>query len=192
MNDLQTGHFSKPTTETTDDKQRSHFHQKSSPKSSPLPQVTAHVPATKLLSTNKKQRHARAPKLRDLHPKDPTTIPHRYPIRNNRTVKSGQTLTFSDDTNLEDILPTDSDDDDDNIGSNVVDNFSPPTDPTAPSTELQQQFLRTRDTHIDDQPDSFVYLRDNGKLKILSGKNLRLLLKTEMEMLNWDLMANRW
>ena len=89
MNDLQTRHFSKPVTETTDDKQRSHFHQKSSTPSSPLPQVTAHVPVTKLLSTNKKQRHARAPKLRNLHPKDPTTIPHRYPIRNNRTVKSG-------------------------------------------------------------------------------------------------------
>ena len=163
MNDLQTGHFSKPVTETTDDNQRSHFHQKSSPTSSPMHKVTPHVHAPKLLSTNKKQRHVRAPKLRDLHPKDPTTVPHRYPIRNNRTVKSGQTLTFSDDTNLEDVLPTASDDDDDNIGSNVVDNFAPPTDPTAPSTELQQQFLRTRDTHIDDQPDSFVYLRDNGE-----------------------------
>jgi hypothetical protein len=47
---------------------------------------------------NKQQRHERMPKLRDLHPKDPTTAPSRYPKRNNRTVKVGQTITQSDDT----------------------------------------------------------------------------------------------
>jgi hypothetical protein len=39
----------------------------------------------------------------------------------------------------------------------------PPTNPTTPSAELQQQLLRTRDTHIADQLDSFFYLRDNGE-----------------------------
>jgi hypothetical protein len=33
---------------------------------------------------------------------------------------------------------------------------------THPPT-LQQQFLKNRDTNIDDQPDSFVYLQENGE-----------------------------
>jgi hypothetical protein len=39
--------------------------------------------------------------------------------------------------------------------------YIPPIDPTTPTAELQQQFLKNRDTHIDDQLDSFVYLREN-------------------------------
>jgi hypothetical protein len=72
------------------------------------------------------------------------------------TVKSGQTLTFYDDDTpcVANNLPTDDADND---------NIVPPTNPPAPSAELQQQFLRTRDTHIEDQPDSFVYLRDSGE-----------------------------
>jgi hypothetical protein len=131
-----------------EDEQGSHFQQMSSP----TPQATT----PKRCSTNKKQRHERVPKLCDLHPKDPTTVPHRYPKRSNCTVKSGQTLTFSDDATpaAADKLPTDDADND---------NIVPPTDPTTPSAELQQQFRRTRDTRIADQPDSFVYLRDNGE-----------------------------
>jgi hypothetical protein len=100
------------------------------------------------------------PKLRDLHPKDPTKVPHRYPKRGNRTVKSGQTLTTSDDdtNDVADSLPPEDAD-----NKNDVDIIDPPTDPTAPSVELQQQFLKTRDTHIAEQPSSFVYLRDNGE-----------------------------
>jgi hypothetical protein len=96
------------------------------------------------------------PKLHDLHPKDPTKVPHRYPKRGNRTVKSGQTLTMSDDdtNNVADRLPPENADNEDDI--DIID---PPTDPTAPSAELQQQFLKTRDTHIAEQPDSFIYLR---------------------------------
>jgi hypothetical protein len=74
------------------------------------------------------------PKLRDLHPKNPTKVPHRYPKRGNRTVKSGQTLTFSDDGthDIADYLPPDdADNDDDN------DIIVSPTDPTTPSAELQ-------------------------------------------------------
>jgi hypothetical protein len=124
--------------------------------SSPIPQTTA----SKRSLTNKKQRHERVPKLRDLHPKDPTKVPHRNPKRGNCTVKSGQTLTFSDDDTYDvanNLPPVDGDNEEDN---DIID---PPTDPTTPSAELQQQFLRTRDTHIADQPDSFVYLRDNGE-----------------------------
>jgi hypothetical protein len=82
------------------------------------------------------------------------------PKRGNCTVKSGQTLTTSDDdtNDVADSLPPEDADNEDDI--NIID---PPTDPTAPSAELQQQFLKTRDTHIADQPDSFVYLRDNGE-----------------------------
>jgi hypothetical protein len=96
------------------------------------------------------------PKLRDLHPKDPTTAPSWYPKRNNRTVKVGQTLTYSDDTTVDDA---------DNNNDNSVDDNNdisiPPTNPTTPTADLQQQFLKNRDTHIDDQPDSLVYLREN-------------------------------
>jgi hypothetical protein len=120
-----------------------------------MPQTTA----PKHSSTNKKQCHEFVPKLRDLHPKDPTKVPHCYPKRGNCTVKSGQTLTFSDDDTpgVADNLPTDDADNDDN------DIIVPPTNPTTPSEELQQHFLRTHDTHIADQPGSFVYLRDNGE-----------------------------
>jgi hypothetical protein len=109
---------------------------------------------------NKKQRHECVPKLRDLHLKDPTKVPHRYLKRGNRTVKSGQTLTTSnDDTNgvANSLPPEDSDNEDD------IDSIDPPTNPTADSAELQQQFLKTCDTHIAEQPDSLVYLRDNGE-----------------------------
>jgi hypothetical protein len=86
--------------------------------------------------------------------------------------------TSDDDTNdvADSLPPQDADNEDD------IDIIDPPTDPTAPSAGLQRQFRKTRDTHINEQPDSFVYLRDNGEHKILSGKNLKLLFKTEMAM----------
>ena len=37
-----------------------------------------------------------------------------------------------------------------------------------------------RDTHINDQRNSFVHLRENGENEILYGKNLSLLLETKM------------
>jgi hypothetical protein len=99
MNEVQDLYFHKPSTETMEDKQGSHFKQTSSPTPSTI--------APKLSSTNKIQRHERVPKLRDLYPKDPTKVPHRYPKRGNRTVKSGQTLTTSDDDthDVADSLP---------------------------------------------------------------------------------------
>jgi hypothetical protein len=99
-------------------------------------------------------------KLQDLHPKGPTKLPHCYPKRGNRTVKSGQTLTTSNDNtnDVADSLPPENADNEDDI--DIID---PPTNPTAPSVELQQQFLKTRDTYIVKEPDSFVYLRDNGE-----------------------------
>jgi hypothetical protein len=135
-----------------EDELGSHFKQTSSPTSS--------ATAPKRSSTNRKPRHERVPKLRDLHPKDPTKVPHCYPKRGNRTIKSGQTLTTSDDDthDVADSLPLEDADNEDDI-----DIINPPTDPTAPSAELQQQFLKTRDTRIAEQPDSFVYLRDNGE-----------------------------
>jgi hypothetical protein len=89
MNEAQDLYFRKPSTETMEDEQGSHFKQNSSP--------TPSTTAPKRSSTNKKQRHERVPKLQDLQPKDSTKIPHRYPKRGNRTIKSGQTLTSSDD-----------------------------------------------------------------------------------------------
>jgi hypothetical protein len=71
MNEVQELYFRKPSTETMEDEQSSHFQQTSSP----TPQATA----PKRSSTNKKQRHERVPKLCDLQPKDPTTVAHRYP-----------------------------------------------------------------------------------------------------------------
>jgi hypothetical protein len=107
MNDVRGLYFRKPSTETMEDEQGSHFKQTSSP--------TPSTTAPKRSSTNKKQRHERVPKLCDLHPKDPTTVPHRYPKRGNRTVKSGQTLTVSDDDTpgVADNMPTDDADNDD-------------------------------------------------------------------------------
>jgi hypothetical protein len=93
MNDVQELHFRKPPTDTPTDSQKLHFKQ-----TSPAPKVLLpqrHQP-------NKQQRHERMPKLRDLHRKDPTTAPSRYPKRNNRTVKVGQTITHSDDTTVDD------------------------------------------------------------------------------------------
>jgi hypothetical protein len=107
---------------------------------------------------NKQQRHERMPKLRDLNPKDPTTAPSRYSKRNNRTVTVGQTITQSDDTPVDNAA-----NDNDNNVTDANNTFIPPTDPTTPTAKLQQQFLKNRDTHIDDQPDSFVYLRENGE-----------------------------
>jgi hypothetical protein len=154
MKDVQGLYFRKPSTETMEDEQVSHFKQTSSP----TPQTTA----PKWSSTNKKQCHERVPKLQDLHPKDPTKVLHRYPKRGNCTVKSGQTLTSSSDETHDvanNLAPEDADNEDDN------ELIVPPTDPTAPSAEFQQQLLKTRDTHIANQPDSFVYLRDNGENK---------------------------
>jgi hypothetical protein len=85
MNDVQGLYYRKPSTETMEDEQGSHFKQNSTP--------TPSTTAPKRSSTNKKQRHECMPKLCDLHPKDPTKVPRRYPKRGNRTVKSGQTLT---------------------------------------------------------------------------------------------------
>jgi hypothetical protein len=84
MNNVQDLYFRKPLTVTMEDEQGSHFRQTSSP----TPQTTA--PQRSL--TKKKQRHECVPKLRDLHPKDPTKVPHRYPKQGNRTVKSGLML----------------------------------------------------------------------------------------------------
>jgi hypothetical protein len=77
--------------------------------------------------------------------KEPTKVPHRYPKQGNRTVKSGQTPTTSDvDSNdmADNLPPEDADNEDD------IDIIDQQTDPTAPSAELQQQFLKTCDTHI--------------------------------------------
>jgi hypothetical protein len=89
--------------------------------------------APKRSSTNKKQHHERVPKLRDLHLKDPTKGPHRYPKLGNRTVKSGQTLTTSDDDTHDvanNLPPEDAVNEDDN---DIIDIIEPPTDPIAPS-----------------------------------------------------------
>jgi hypothetical protein len=152
MNGVQGLYFRKPSTETMEDEQGSHFKQTSSP--------TPSTTATKRSLTNKKQRHKCVPKLRNLHPKDPTKVPHCYPKQSNRTVKSGQTLTTSDDdtNDVADSLPPEDADNEDDLDIN-----DPPTNPTSPSAALQQQFLWTCDTHIAEQPDSFVYLRDNGE-----------------------------
>jgi hypothetical protein len=77
MNDVQGLYFCKPSTETMEDEQSSHFKQNSSP--------TPSTTAPKRSSTSKKQRHGLMPKLRDLHPKNPTKVPHRYPKQGNRT-----------------------------------------------------------------------------------------------------------
>jgi hypothetical protein len=125
MNDVQGLYFRKPSTETMEDEQGSHFKQTSSP--------TPSTTAPKRSSNNKKHHHEPVPKLRDLHPKDPTKVPHHYPKRGNCTVKSGQTLTTSDDdTNdvTDSLPPEDADNEDD------IDTIDPPTDPTAPSAEL--------------------------------------------------------
>jgi hypothetical protein len=124
MKDIQDLYFRKPSTETMEDEQGSHFKQTSSP----TPQTM--VPKRSL--TNKKQRHERVLKLRDLHPKDPTKVPHHYPKRGNRTVKSGQTLTFSDEDthDVADNLPPDDADNDDDY-----DIIVPPNDPTTPSQQ---------------------------------------------------------
>jgi hypothetical protein len=146
MNNVQGKHFRKPSTNTTTDSQNLHFKQTSSAPKAQLPK--RHQP-------NKQQRHECMLKLSDLHPKDPTTAPSQYPKRNNHTVKVGQTLTYSDDTPV-----------DENHDNNVSDNNNisiPPNNPTTPTADLQQQFLRSRDTHITNQPDSFVYLRENGE-----------------------------
>jgi hypothetical protein len=146
MNDIQGSHFRQPSTDNMSEAQDIHFRKTST-------EPNMQTPQCKLPNTQ--QRHERPQKLRDLHPKDPTTVPHRYPKRSNRTVKSGQTLTYSDDT------PVPDDDDNTAIDNNNI--SIPPTDPTTPTADLQQQFLRSHDTHITDQPDSFVYLRDNGE-----------------------------
>jgi hypothetical protein len=95
-----------------------HFKQTSSTPKTQLPK--RHQP-------NKQQRHERMPKLRDLHPKDPTTAPSRYPKRNNRTVEVGQTITHSDD-----IPVQDADNENDNNINDNNNTFIPPTDPTTP------------------------------------------------------------
>jgi hypothetical protein len=69
MNDVQGLYFRKPSTETREDDQGSHFKQNSSP----TPSTTA--PKHSSTKTYKKQRHERVPKLHDLNPKDPTKVP---------------------------------------------------------------------------------------------------------------------
>jgi hypothetical protein len=178
LNGVQDSYFQKPSTGMMNDDQGSHFQQLPSPtvQSTLAPQATV-SPQLKTasptrISTNKKQRHEHVPKLKDLYPNDPSKGTHRYPKRSTRTVKSGQTLTYSDDTNdnAVDNLPPDPDDDahddgapDDNTNEEQGSHFPQPTGPTAPTVAHQQQFLKNRDVHIDDQPNSFVYLRENGE-----------------------------
>jgi hypothetical protein len=173
MNDVQGLYFRKPSTETMEYEQGSHFKQNSSPTSS--------TTAPKRSSPNKKQSHERMPKLRDLHPKDPTKVPHRYPKRGNRTVKSGQTLTTSDDdtNDVADNLPPEDAGNEDDIDVDIID---PPTDPTAPSAELQQQSSRHVTPISLNSPIHLSISEIMGRMKILSGKNLKLLFKTEMAM----------
>jgi hypothetical protein len=71
MNGVQGLYFCKRSTETMEDEQGSHFKQ--------TPSLTPQTTAPKRSSTNKKQSHECVPKLGDLHPKDPTKAPHRYP-----------------------------------------------------------------------------------------------------------------
>jgi hypothetical protein len=163
MNDVQGMHFRKPPTDTPTDSQNLYFKQTFSAPKARLPK--RHQP-------NKQQCHERMPKLLDLHPKDPTTAPRRYPKRNNRTVKVGQTITQSDDTPVDDATNNK-----DNNVTDANDISIPPTDPTTPTDELQQQFLKNCDTHIDDQPDSFVYLRENGENENLIWKEFEVTLK---------------
>jgi hypothetical protein len=82
--------------------------------------------------------------LKDLYPNDPSKGTHRYPKRSNRTVKSGQTLTYSDNTNdnAVDNLPPDPDDDalddgapDNNTNDEQGYHSTLTTDPTAPTVE---------------------------------------------------------
>jgi hypothetical protein len=129
MNDVQGLYFREPTRETMEDEQGSYFKQNSSP--------TPSTTSPKRSSINKKQCHERVSKLRDLHPKDPTKVPHRYPKQGNCTIESGQTLTTSDDDTIDvadSLPPEDADNEDD------IDIIDPSTDPTAPSAELQQTF----------------------------------------------------
>jgi hypothetical protein len=168
LNDMQNSYFQKPSMSMMDDDQGSHFKQSSSPTGKPtlVPQASV---SSKLKtasaaspSTNKKQRHARVPKLKDLYPTDLSKVQHRYTWQNNRTANSGQTLPYSDDSDNDttDNLPTASDDDDSDDTNNDEQgsHFHQPTDPTVPSVAHQQQFLKNRDTHINDQSDSFFYL----------------------------------
>jgi hypothetical protein len=103
LNDLQDSYFQKPSTSMMDDDQGSHFWQSSSPtgNSTLAPQA---IVSSKLktasptrISTNKKQRHARVPKLKGIYPTDPSKVQHCYPRRNNRTANSGKTLPYLDD-----------------------------------------------------------------------------------------------
>jgi hypothetical protein len=142
MNGVQGMHFRKPSNDTPTNSQNMHFKQTSSAPKAQLPK--RHQP-------NKQQHHEPMPKLRNLHPKDPTTAPSWYPKRNNCSVKVGQTITQSDDT------PVDDNDNDNN------DISIPPIDPTTPTADLQQQFLKNCDTHIGNEPNSFVYLQENGE-----------------------------
>ena len=81
-----------------------------------------------------RKRHERPEKLRDSHPPDPSR-------RQRYNTRSAHSVDIDDDIDPD---PT----------------FDDPTEPTAAQ---QQHFLRSRDTHISDQPDSFVYFRDNGE-----------------------------
>jgi hypothetical protein len=173
LNDVQDSYFQKPSTSMINDNQGSHSKQSSSPLGKPTlaPQAPvsskSNTASPTRPSTNKKQRHICVPKLKDLYPTDPSKVHHRYPRRNNRTANSGQTLPYTDDNNNDatDNLPTapDDDDPDDTNNDEQGSHFHQPTDPTVPSVDHQQQFLKNRDTHIDNQPDSFVYLRENGE-----------------------------
>jgi hypothetical protein len=102
-----------------------------------------------------------------------------YSKRGNRTVKSGQTLTTSDDDTHDidnNLPPEDADNEDD------IDIIVPPTDPT----HLQQSFGNSSSRLVTPiSPNILIHLSISeimGRMKILSGKNLKLLFKTEMAM----------
>jgi hypothetical protein len=130
------------------DDQGSHFKQSSSPSGKPT--LAPQAPVSSKLKTapptrpsiNKKQRHARVLKLKDLYPTDPSKVQHRYPWQNNRTANSGQILPYTDDNNNDatDNLSTapDDDDSDDTNNDEQGSHFHQPTDPTVPSVEHQQ------------------------------------------------------
>ena len=112
MDDIQGGHFQRPTSDGD-----SGTDQASPP------------------ARTKRKKHKRPEKLRDRHPPDPTRHRHRYNTR------SAHSVDIDDDLDPDTIFG----------------------DPTEPTDAQQQQFLRSRDPHISDQPDSFVYFKDNGE-----------------------------
>ena len=109
-------------------------------------------------SSTTKSKHVKPKKLRDLHPKDPSRGKGTRSSKRLRDMNiHAMNALMTNEVQPEQDLPLST-----SRQQEHVTDINHPTNPR-PSPLTRQQVLKNRDTHITEQEDQFVYLRENGE-----------------------------